>query len=258
MHHADELPPHAVARAAEERGLDALYLPENSHVPVVRPGTRRHVEDIERLARFYDPFVALAACAATTRRMRLGTSVCLLTQRDPLATARAVASLRALAGERLVLGVAGGFIREAMENHGSPFERRWQVVRERVAAMRAAWAMLAPPTQHGCGPPVWIGSNSARVPARVAAWADGWMARPELYPGDPIADLRVACERAGRCFDSLIIARMGAPHDAEATCRAIAAGYREVVFVVAERTPCATLRRLDAIAALATRVRAVA
>ncbi|MEQ8662245.1 MAG: LLM class flavin-dependent oxidoreductase, partial [Gammaproteobacteria bacterium] len=256
VHHGDALAPQVIAAAAEARGLDALYLPENSHVPVARPATPRRVADIERLACFYDPFVALAACAATTRHIRLGTSVCLLTQRDARATARSVASLMSLAGDRLVLGVAGGFIREAMENHGSPFATRWRVVRERVAAMRTEWAAPSAGAAGRAGPPVWIGSNSARVPARVAAWADGWMTRRELYPGDALADLRAACARAGRPFESLTVALMGAPLDATEACRAAVSGYGELVFTVGETTRDAILRRLDAVAALALQVRA--
>ena len=259
-HHGDALPPQRAAREAEIRGIDGFYLPENSHVPVARPGTRRAFEGIERLARFYDPFVTLAACAAMTTRIRLGTGVCLLTQREPRATARVVWSLRALAGERLVLGVAGGFIREAMENHGSPFPARWRVVRERVAAMRALWAAeAAMPATRGQpgppGPPIWIGSNSRQVPARVAAYADGWMTREALYPGDAIADLRVACAEQGRDFDEITVALMAAPLDAAAASRALARGYRELVFVVADTDADAILRRLDAVAVLARRLR---
>ena len=254
VHHGDSPAPHTVAAAAEARGIDAFYLPENSHVPLARPGTTHRVNDVSRLARFYDPFVALAACAARTTRIRLGTSVCLLTQREPRATARAVNSLRALAGERVVLGVAGGFIREAMENHGSPFEQRWQLVRERVALMRAEWSACGAETAGQDGPPVWIGSNSRRVPDRVAAWADGWMARPGLYPGDVMADLRAACRRVGRPVESLTVAWMGAPLASDAACRAAAAGYRELVFVISESGMDAVCRRLDAITALGTRV----
>ncbi len=259
-HHGDALPPPQVAREAERRGIDAFYLPENSHVPVSRPGTRRAFEGIERLARFYDPFVTLAACAAMTTHIRLGTGVCLLTQREPRATARVIASLRAMAGERLVLGVAGGFIREAMENHGSPFPARWRVVRERVAAMRELWAEEAatapaqrPPGRPG--PPIWIGSNSRQVPGRVAAYADGWMTREALYPGDAIADLRVACAKQERDIGEITVALMAAPLEAAAACRALDAGYRELVYVVGETDADALLRRLDAVAVIARAVR---
>ncbi len=259
-HHGDALPPQQVACEAERRGIDAFYLPENSHVPVARPGTRRAFEGIERLACFYDPFVTLAACAATTTHIRLGTGVCLLTQREPRATARVIASLRAMAGDRLVLGVAGGFIREAMENHGSPFPARWRVVRERVAAMRELWAAEAttapsPRPSGRPGPPIWIGSNSRQVPARVAAYADGWMTREALYPGDAIADLRTACAEHGRDVDDITVALMAAPLDAAAASRALDAGYRELVYVVAETDADAMLRRLDAVAALARGLR---
>lgn len=270
--HLDALPPHAVAREAEARGIDAFFVPENSHVPVDRSRTLRPFEGAERLARFHDPLVTLAACAAVTSRIRLGTSVCLLTQREPVPMARAVADLDRLANGRLVLGVAGGFIREAMEHHGSAFADRWPIVRERVLAMRRMWTQAQPafagefvnfgplphgaPALQGAGPPVWIGSNSKWVPDRVADYADGWITRRELYEGDAVADLRRACERRGRRFEELTVALMGAPLDAAEAARCLEAGYAELVFFVSDADPAALHRRLDAVAELAVRLRA--
>ena len=126
-----------VATAIEQRGFDGLFLPENTHMPIKR---RQNLEfDDERLralSGFFDPFVALSAAAAVTERIKLGTSVCLLTHRDVLITAKAAASLDHISEGRLVLGVAGGLVAEAMENHGSPFKERWKIVREKCHALR--------------------------------------------------------------------------------------------------------------------------
>ncbi|MGR8920210.1 MAG: TIGR03619 family F420-dependent LLM class oxidoreductase [Gammaproteobacteria bacterium] len=271
-HHGGELTPPAAAVAAEARGLDLFFVPENSHVPLERPGTPRQFDGIRRLADFHDPFITLAACAAVTRRIRLGTSVCLLTQREPAATAHTVASLDHLSDGRVIFGVAGGFIREAMENFGSPFESRWKIVRERVLAMRSVWSDARPgyrgdyvemgplpapsPARQPAGPPVWIGSNSKWVPARVADYADGWLARPALYEGDPVADLRRACEARERRFDELSVALMGAPDDPGAAEACLARGYSQLIWFVGEETATAALNRLDQIAGWAGRLRA--
>lgn len=271
VRHLRALPPHAVAGECEARGLDALFVPENSHVPVDRSRTPKRIEDVAWLAGFHDPFVTLAACAATTQRIWLGTSVCLLTQREPVATARAIADLDRLSQGRTVLGVAGGFIREAMEHHGCAFEHRWKIVRERVLAMRTIWTQPAPaftgefvefgplaaparPHRTG-GPPVWIGSNSRWVPGRVADYADGWLARPALYDGDPIADLRLACSKRGRAFDTLTVALMDAPLDLDASRRRLDEGYGVLVWFLGGDTRDAQLRALDHVAELAQRLR---
>lgn len=270
-HPHDDTPPR-IAAAAEAAGLNALFLPENSHVPVARRAPDKFRGDMRLLARFYDPLVTLAACAAVTTRLRLGTSVSLLTQREPLATARAVASLDQLSGGRLVLGVAGGFVREAMAHHGSRFAQRWPLVRERVAAMRAMWCEPEPayrgelvtlptpcpsfPTRQPCGPPIWIGSNSLAVPARVAAWADGWLVRPDIYPGDPHADLDRACAEQGRERATLTLALMDAPSNLRAAAQAVAAGYDVLVFLVRGDSADTLLRAVDALALLAARLRA--
>jgi probable F420-dependent oxidoreductase len=269
-HPHDDSPPR-LAAAAEGAGLDALFLPENSHVPIARRAPDKFRGDMRLLARFYDPFVTLAACAAVTTRLRLGTSVSLLTQREPLATARAVASLDQLSDGRLVLGVAGGFIREAMAHHGSRFAERWPLVRERVAAMRAIWRQAAPayrgelialpdncaafPTRQPAGPPVWIGSNSRAVPGRVATWADGWLVRPDVYPGDVHADLARVCAERGRDRATVTLALMDAPQEPREAMQAVTAGYDVLVFLLREGDEHTLLQRIEALGALAATLR---
>ena len=271
-HHDDAFPPHAVAQALEARGFDSLYVPENTHVPLDRPNTIRQFDGIERLARFYDPFTALSACAAVTERLHLGTSVSLLTQREPILTAQAIASLDHLAGGRLTIGIAGGFIAEAMEAYGSGFRARWHIVRERALAMRRIWCEERPsfsgehvnfaplrapvrPYQRG-GPPLMIGSNSKWVPARVADYADGWMTLRGRYPGDPLDDLKAACASAGRDFAELSVSLLDAPDDAGEAAASVARGYNELVWFSNETSRDALLGRLDRLAGLANTLRA--
>ncbi len=254
-----------IAIAVEERGFDALFVPENTHMPIKRRRAAPYPEArMKSLAGLFDPFVTLGACAAVTRRIRLGISVCLLTHRDPIATARNAASLDVISGGRLILGVAGGFVQEAMENHGSSFHDRWAIVREKTLAMRVIWREDTPefhgrfvdfdpfvaktkPLQPG-GPPIWIGSNHASVPHKVAEYADGWIVFNERFAGDPFAALAEACAAHERDIAEIAVTLMDAPHDEAGLQARIAAGYRRFIFIVPLDDETATLRKLDELA----------
>ena len=265
--------PQLVARIAEEEGFDSFYLPENSHVPLKRPGTRKKFENIRRLANFYDPYISLAACAALTKCIVLGTSVSLLTQREPIVTANVIASLDRIANGRLVVGVAGGFIREAMENFGSSFVKRWQIVRERTMTMRSIWKgsegiapfttsnksccrQSIPPYQKG-GPPIRIGSNSKYVPSRVADYADGWITSYGAYDGDPIADLKYACASVNRDFSTVSTTMMNPPDSFAELKKLVSDGYDEIVWPVSQVGNLSVTERLKQLAYLAARLRRV-
>jgi probable F420-dependent oxidoreductase len=268
-----ELSPSELATAVEERGFDTLFVPENTHMPINRRRAAPYPESrMKSLASLSDPFVTLGACAAVTKHIKLGMSVCLLTHRDPIATAKSASSLDLLSGGRLILGVAGGFVAEAMENHGSPFKHRWRIVREKTLAMRSIWnddepefhgefVDFAPivaktkPFQKG-GPPIWIGSNSAAVPDRVADYGDGWIVFHGRYKGDAIADLKAACDRRCRDFSELSISLMDAPQEGPGLREQFDAGYRRFIFMVPLATTDETLGSLDQLALLMADLRA--
>lgn len=265
------LPPVDLARGVEDRGLDTLFFAENSHVPVKHSKNSYHrPEIVEPFARMHDSITALAACAAVTERIRLGTGVCLLTERDPLTTAKAVASLDHVSNGRVIFGIAGGWIREAIEHHGSSFRHRWSIVRERALAIRTLWRddpaefhgefvdfdpvwSYPKPHQPG-GPPIYIGSNSAKVPARVAEYADGWMPIHGRYEGDPIEDLRRACDEAERDFADMTVILFGAPQDEAVLTDFAGRGCAGFVFLVPPDRLDDVPRVLDELAALAERV----
>lgn len=266
------LGPVTLAREVEARGLDMLFLPENSHIPLRRAKEWPYAEALlDPLSRLYDPFVALSAAAAVSTRLLLGFAVCLLTHRDPINTAKAIASLDLLSGGRVILGVAGGALDEAMRNHGSPFRQRWQIVRERTLAMKAIWRddiaefhgefvdfdpmwSFPKPLQAG-GPPIWIGSNSKYVPDRVADYADGWIVYNGRYEGDAVHDLRRACDKQGRNFADLTLTLMDAPWDTGAAGGFLEQGFSKLVFLVPPDTG-SIEGSLDRIAAIVARLRA--
>src|SRR5581483_4414839 len=138
----DAMDPAALARLVEERGYAALMFPEHTHIPArgvpARPSGL--VGELPaRYAKTFDLFVALTAAASATTRLRIGSSVCLVVERDPIVTAKAVASIDYLSGGRFEFGIGAGWNREEMANHGTDPRRRMTMMRERVEAMKAIW-----------------------------------------------------------------------------------------------------------------------
>src|SRR5438067_2031314 len=132
--------PDELARALEERGFESLWIPEHTHIPASRrspwPGGPNLPQEYWSS---YDPFLALTMAAAATKRLRLGTGICLVVERDPITTAKEVATLDRLSGGRFLFGIGGGWNAEEIENHGTPFKLRWKILRERVLAMKEIW-----------------------------------------------------------------------------------------------------------------------
>ena len=132
--------PVQVARAVEERGFDSLFFPEHTHIPASRATPFPGGGDLpEMYWRAHDPFVALGAAAAATDRIRLGTGICLVIERDPITLAKEIASLDTISNGRATIGIGAGWNREEMENHGADYKNRWAVVREKILAMREIW-----------------------------------------------------------------------------------------------------------------------
>ena len=209
--------PDELARAAEERGFVSLYVPEHTHIPVSRrtPPPTGDGALPEHYARSLDPFVALTMAAAATDRLRVGTGICLVAQRDPIVTAKAVASLDQLSGGRFVFGVGFGWNEDELEDHGVEMRRRRDVAREHVLAMQRLWAddeatfdgefvQLPPswswpkPVQQPW-PPVLIGGVAGpKLFAHVAEYADGWIPIGGAGVRAALPQLHRAMETAGR------------------------------------------------------------
>ncbi|MER6812784.1 TIGR03619 family F420-dependent LLM class oxidoreductase [Spirillospora sp. NPDC000708] len=209
------MPPHELAREAEARGFASLYVPEHTHIPVARktPPPTGDTALAPEYARTLDPFVALAAAAAVTERITLGTGIMLPAQREPIVTAKAVATLDRIAGGRIALGVGYGWNAEEGADHGVPWTRRREVVREHVLAMRELWTRdeasfegefvsFEPswswPKPAGRVPVLLGGAPGPTLFAHIAEYGDGWMPIGGAGIREALPDLRRACADAGR------------------------------------------------------------
>src|SRR6185503_11198769 len=181
-----------LARAVEERGYESLWFPEHTHIPVSRRSPWPGGPTLPReYWQTHDLFVALATAAAVTTRLKVASGICLLVERDPITTAKEVASLDHLSGGRVIFGIGAGWNAEEMENHGTVFRTRWRLLRERVLAMKKIWTEDEPsfegefvrfapiwswpkPVQKP-HPPVFLGGHGRRALERVVDYCDGWL-----------------------------------------------------------------------------------
>lgn len=264
--------PVALAQAVEERGLDSLFFPEHTHIPTSRATPFPGGGDLPKTYwHTHDPFVALGAAAAVTKRIKLGTGICLVIERDPITLAKECASLDMISGGRLILGIGAGWNREEMENHGANYPKRWAVVREKVLAMKTIWREEEPefhgewvnfdpiwsypkPVQAG-GPPVWIGANSKWVFDRVAEYAEGWMPIGGMGSGN-MDRMGEALAAKGRKIEDLDLALFGAPSEIDELRGRIAQGFDHLIFNLPAAGEDEVLPLLDKYAALAGQVRA--
>src|SRR6266478_5749432 len=132
--------PAELGRALEERGFESVWAPEHSHIPVSRASPFPNGGELPK--QYYDvmdPFVTLTAAAVATTKLKVGTGVCLVQQRDPIQTAKLVASIDQVSGGRFLFGVGSGWNRDEMENHGTDFASRFKKMRESIEAMKAIW-----------------------------------------------------------------------------------------------------------------------
>ncbi len=270
------MPINELAAAVEQRALDSIFFNEHSHMPVSRKSIFPGGGDPPRqYFHTLDPFVALSIAAAATRRITLGTGICLVAQRDPIQLAKEVASLDFISGGRVVLGIGGGWNAEEMANHGAPFAHRWNLVREKVLAMRAIWTNETaefhgefvnfdpiwswPKPVQRKGPKILLGSRSSKSLERVAEYCDGWLplGKPglEISLSRSLGELRSICERRGRGFDSIEAAVIGLGPEYDTAAHLLDAGFRHLIFSVPSAGSEVMLPKLDEYASLAQRLR---
>jgi probable F420-dependent oxidoreductase len=244
--------PDDLARAVEERGFESLWFPEHTHIPASRrspwPGG---AELPPEYWHSYDPFVALTAAALATSRLKVGTGICLVIERDPIITAKEVASIDQLSNGRFFFGIGGGWNAEEMENHGTNFKLRWRVLRENILAMKEIWTREEaefhgkfvsfdkiwsyPKPVQKPHPPIFMGGDGPTTFNRVVEFCDGWMpigGRPSrgLSLGEKIVILRRQAQEAGRDPSSIPVTVFGVRPEADAVERLEHDSVSRVVF----------------------------
>jgi probable F420-dependent oxidoreductase len=248
-------PPRELGRAAEDAGFESIWFPEHTHIPASRETPYPPGGDLPaEYSRTYDPLIALTEVAAVTERIRICTGLLLIVERDPITTAKEVASLDVLSGGRVELGVGAGWNLEEMRNHGTDPERRFGIMRERVEAMKAIWTSDEasysgrhvefdgiwswPKPAQKPHPPVVVGGNGKRVYDRVLAFGDGWLPN---YLGD-VEKLAARIERlrglaAERGREPLAVTIYGSPRKPETFERFADAGASRCVFWLPPTVP---------------------
>jgi probable F420-dependent oxidoreductase len=214
--------------------------------------------------------VALSFAAAVTSKILLGTGICLIPQRDPIVTAKCVASLDQLSNGRFLFGIGGGWNVDEMENHGARYETRFKLLRERILAMKALWTQEEaafhgqmvnfdpvwsyPKPAQRPHPPILLGGASDFTVKRVVEFCDGWfpIARPGFNPKEAVAQLRQAASAAGRDFSTLSISVFAAPADKAVLAEYRDAGIQRAVLAIPDLTRDEIMTRLDKIAPLAS------
>jgi len=232
-----------LARALEERGFASLFVPEHTHIPTCRrspwPGG---AELPKEYSHTLDPLVGLAAAAVATKKLRLGTGIALLTERDPIVTAKAVATLDLISNGRVDFGIGAGWNAEEMENHGTAFDTRFRVMVDRAKAMQAIWTQDEaaykgeftefepiwswPKPVQKPHPPVLLGGETKHTLRRVMDFCSGWIPRGRAF-GDPqaqMARLERYAEEAGRKMSTVSTTLFGATPDAGYLEKCAAAG----------------------------------
>jgi probable F420-dependent oxidoreductase len=223
-----------IARQVEALGYDSLWIPEHPVVPVHRTTpfpASRDGQMPEHYMQWADPFIALTVAATATKTIKLGTGICLLPERDPLMTAKVVASLDVFSGGRVMLGVGAGWLKEETELMGTRFGSRWKRLRETVEAMRVLWTQreasytgdlvrfpavrCEPKPVQPSGPPVLLGALGQKALERVVRTYDGWYPFVQNVAGfqQDMATLRKLATEAGRDPDSIHVTAILDPRD---------------------------------------------
>lgn len=269
------IPATELAIAAEERGFESLWVAEHSHIPASRRSPWPGGAELPKM--YYevmDPFVVLAAAAAVTTTLKLATGICLVVQRDPIQTAKEVASLDRVSRGRFLFGIGAGWNAEEMAHHGTrDFPRRFKLMRERVEAMKALWtetkaeyhgefvelepSFAWPKPLQEPHPPIHVGGGFPGAARRAIRYGSGWM--PILGRGDQDAvglapRFRAMAEAAGRDPASLEISVYGVPPDEDTLRRLRGAGIDRIVFGVPSKGAGDVLPLLDTYAGLAQAV----
>jgi len=267
--------PGELGKALEERGFESVWAPEHSHIPLSRKTPFPAGGDVPK--RYYDamdPFVTLTVAAMATKTLKVGTGVCLVAQRDPIQTAKLVASIDQVSGGRFLFGIGNGWNQDEMENHGTVFTTRHKLARERVEAMKAIWTQTKP-EYHGefvnfgpmmawpkpvqkPHPPVIVGGAFPYSARRAIRYGEGWI--PQAARGgyseiaDMIPEFRKMATKAGRDPKSIEITVWFPKQDPDLMKRYEDLGVARVVFNLDSEKADMVLPVIDSLAGLMRKV----
>ncbi len=260
------LDPISLARAVEERGFESLWLPEHSHIPASRAtpwgGSEGAPPLPEYYWRTYDTFVALAAAAAVTERLKLATGITLLAQRDPIWTAKEVASLDRISNGRFILGLGYGWNKEEMASHGVGYSDRRAILREHLLTMKALWTQdeasfqgdhvrLEPswawpkPVQQPHPPVVLGGAIGPRTLADIVEFCDGWIPLGRYGLDTGTVQVRTALARAGRDPAMFDLTFFQAKPSEDFLTQLESLGFNRAVFALPQGPPAEVMSKLD-------------
>ena len=257
-----------LARELEARGFESLFVPEHTHIPASRRSPWPGGGDLPKeYSHTLDPFVGLAYAAAATTKLRIGTGICLLTERDPIVTAKEAATLDLLSNGRFELGIGAGWNAEEMENHGTVFKDRFKVMCDRAKAIKAIWAAddaayhgphvrfepiwSHPKPVQQPGPPILLGGESKYSLRRVVEFCEGWMPRSRAFthPETHMAEMRRYAEEGGRDPATISTSLFAAPPDPAFLDRCRTSGVDRAMFALPPEGRDAVLAKLDELGA---------
>ena len=267
--------PGELGQALESRGFESVWAPEHSHIPLSRKTPFPGGGDLPK--KYYDamdPFVTLTAAAMATKTLMVGTGVCLVNQRNPIQTAKLVASIDQVTGGRFLFGIGNGWNQDEMENHGTVFKSRHKLVRERVEAMKEIWTK-SKPEYHGefvnfdpmmtwpkpvqkPHPPVIVGGAFPYSARRAIRYGEGWI--PQASRGmykeiaDMIPEFRTMCQEAGRDPDTIEISVWFPRKDPDLMKRYVDLGVKRVVFNLESEAAGTIVPEIERIAELMRKV----
>ena len=255
------------ARWMEDNGFESLFFGEHSHIPTSResqfPGGGALPQYYKE---FFDPFVGLSAAAAVTTTLKVGTSVCLVPEHNPITLAKQVACADRVANGRFLFGIGAGWNAEEMADHGVAFKDRWKVTRESILAMREIWTKeiaefhgqfvnfdplwsWPKPLQAG-GPPVLMGASSKWSPKRIVEYCDGWIPVDGIDGLSAISSglkaIRTEADRMGRSMDEFDLSvitwvltayEQAAPDAIKRIHELLDLGFKRIVFLIEPGQP---------------------
>lgn len=247
---AESMHPAALGRALEERGFESLWVPEHTHIPSALGSAYPAAGGLQRAYyEIMDPFLALNTAATATTKLKVGTGIALVIQRDPILTAKEVSTIDQLSAGRFLFGVGNGWNQVEIENHGTEFKTRHKLARERIEAMKAIWANEEP-EYHGefvnfdkmkqwpkpwqtPHPPIIVGGGFPHAARRAVRYGNGWIPRDDWVERDGVEVLekfREMAKEGGRDPAELPISLFRVPENIDRLRLYASLGIDRVVF----------------------------